>query len=171
MPRRWHRCICVQLKPWQWPLTPITDEHVTRFRLYAIEIGKELGSCHRSCMPSESFGRCGILASWPSLSTSSPNRGKLTREEFEKMKIDPVVGGGGVGYVFLIRSGLRLSARITEKWDGSGYPDGLQGEAIPIGAQKFGGCGLPGCAWFRSSISDASANAMCLVPAESGSKS
>jgi putative two-component system response regulator len=63
--------------------------------------------------------------------------GGLTTEEFETMKSHTIIGEK-------ILSGstnpnIRMAATIArshhERWDGSGYPDGLRGEAIPIEAR------------------------------------
>ncbi|WP_146599647.1 HD domain-containing phosphohydrolase [Novipirellula aureliae] len=61
--------------------------------------------------------------------------GKLTDDEFEQIKIHPVLG-------FEILKGIRPFRKILpavrhhhESWDGSGYPDGLKGDAIPRDAQ------------------------------------
>jgi putative two-component system response regulator len=63
--------------------------------------------------------------------------GGLTTEEFETMKSHTIIGEK-------ILSGstnpnIRMAAAIArshhERWDGSGYPDGLKGEAIPIEAR------------------------------------
>ena len=60
--------------------------------------------------------------------------GKLTPEEFEKMKIHPVVGAEILEQVDFPYPVVPIVRAHHEKWDGSGYPNGLAGEAIPIGA-------------------------------------
>ena len=70
-------------------------------------------------------------------------QGKLTPEEFEIMKSHPLLGGNAIA---MAESGLPTPNRFLhiareiatghhEKWDGSGYPQGLKGEAIPISAR------------------------------------
>jgi response regulator RpfG family c-di-GMP phosphodiesterase len=70
-------------------------------------------------------------------------QGKLTLEEFEVMKMHPLLGGNAIATA---ESGLPTPNRFMhiareiatghhEKWDGSGYPLGLKGEAIPISAR------------------------------------
>jgi hypothetical protein len=61
--------------------------------------------------------------------------GKLTPEEFEKMKIHPVVGAELLEQVEFPYPVAPIVRGHHEKWDGSGYPDGLSGEDIPIGAR------------------------------------
>ena len=70
-------------------------------------------------------------------------KGSLTPEEFEIMKTHPTLGGNAIA---MAESGLPKPNRFLhiareiatghhEKWDGSGYPLGLQGETIPISAR------------------------------------
>ena len=70
-------------------------------------------------------------------------KGKLTPEEFEIMKTHPTLGGNAIA---MAESGLPKPNRFLhiareiatghhEKWDGSGYPLGLEGETIPISAR------------------------------------
>lgn len=64
--------------------------------------------------------------------------GPLTKEEFEVIKRHPVIGEGIVGPVKALngRSGLaRMIRHHHERFDGKGYPDGLIGEEIPLGAR------------------------------------
>ena len=61
--------------------------------------------------------------------------GKLTPEEFEKMKIHPVVGAEILERVRFPYPVTPIVRSHHEKWDGTGYPDGLKGEEIPIGAR------------------------------------
>ena len=61
--------------------------------------------------------------------------GKLTPEEFDKMKIHPTVGAEilkRVNFPYPVEPIVRAH---HEKWNGNGYPAGLKGEEIPIGAR------------------------------------
>jgi HD-GYP domain-containing protein (c-di-GMP phosphodiesterase class II) len=61
--------------------------------------------------------------------------GKLTEEEYELMKLHPILGEQ---MIFPIQSMRHLCPVIRshhERWDGKGYPDGISGEAIPLGAR------------------------------------
>jgi putative nucleotidyltransferase with HDIG domain len=61
--------------------------------------------------------------------------GKLTPEEFEKMKIHPVVGAEILERVQFPFPVVPIVRAHHEKWNGTGYPAGLKGEEIPIGAR------------------------------------
>ena len=61
--------------------------------------------------------------------------GRLTPEEFDKMKIHPTVGAEILERVQFPYPVVPIVRAHHEKWDGSGYPHGLKGEEIPIGAR------------------------------------
>src|SRR2546426_10025293 len=61
--------------------------------------------------------------------------GRVTREEFEKMKIPPIVGAQILDRMEFPYPVVPIVRSHHEKWDGSGYPDGLKGTDIPIGAR------------------------------------
>ena len=61
--------------------------------------------------------------------------GKLTDEEREHMCIHPEVGSSMLAPFSLFRECARFVRGHHERWDGKGYPDGLQGENIPLGAR------------------------------------
>src|SRR5213079_1428005 len=97
-----------------------TNEHLQRVQVYALQLGRKIG-----------LGP-GELAV-PEHIISKP--GKLTPEEFEKMKIHPIVGAEILARVQFPYGVVPIVRSHHEKWDGSGYPFGLSGEAIPIGAR------------------------------------
>jgi hypothetical protein len=61
--------------------------------------------------------------------------GRLTASEFETMKQHAPVGAQIVASIEFPYPVAPLVRHHHENWDGSGYPDGLQGEAIPLGAR------------------------------------
>ncbi len=61
--------------------------------------------------------------------------GRLTPEEFEKMKVHPLVGAEILDRVAFPYPVAPIVRSHHERWDGSGYPAGLTGEEIPIGAR------------------------------------
>jgi putative nucleotidyltransferase with HDIG domain len=112
-----------------------TGDHLQRVRVYAMELGKDLGlspSEMQALQAASVLHDIGKLAV-PEHIISKP--GKLTPEEFEKMKIHPIVGAEIVEQVRFPYPVAPIVHSHHEKWDGSGYPDGISGEAIPIGAR------------------------------------
>ncbi len=63
--------------------------------------------------------------------------GKLTHEEFEIMKQHTLIGEKICRPIKLLRGTLPIIRSHHERWDGSGYPDGLKGWQIPELAQIF----------------------------------
>ena len=61
--------------------------------------------------------------------------GKLTEAEWAEMKRHPVYGAEVLARFTSYRSGIPLVRSHHESWDGSGYPDGLRGTDIPLGAR------------------------------------
>jgi diguanylate cyclase (GGDEF)-like protein/putative nucleotidyltransferase with HDIG domain len=112
-----------------------TSEHLSRVQVYATEIGRELGldeSEMKALQAAAILHDIGKLAV-PDYIISKP--GKLTADEFEKMKIHPVVGAEILERVQFPYPVAPIVRSHHEKWDGSGYPAGQRGEQIPIGAR------------------------------------
>jgi putative nucleotidyltransferase with HDIG domain len=63
--------------------------------------------------------------------------GPLTPEEWEIMKQHPVIGYRMCMKIDALRPAAPIVLHHHERWDGQGYPYGLAGEAIPLGARIF----------------------------------
>ena len=64
--------------------------------------------------------------------------GKLTDDEWVIMQKHPIHAYEWLSPIEYLRPALDIPYCHHEKWDGSGYPRGLSGEAIPIAARIFG---------------------------------
>jgi diguanylate cyclase (GGDEF)-like protein/putative nucleotidyltransferase with HDIG domain len=112
-----------------------THGHVRRTQIYASEMGKLFkvdGKELQALFAGALLHDIGKLAV-PEYILNKP--GKLTEAEFAKMKIHPTVGGDilrRVNFPYPVEDIVRYH---HEKWDGSGYPKGLKGEAIPLVAR------------------------------------
>ena len=61
--------------------------------------------------------------------------GRLDPDEWEIMRRHPVIGAQIVAPFEFFAAGAIIVRHHHERWDGSGYPDGLRGTAIPLGAR------------------------------------
>ena len=75
------------------------------------------------------IGKVGIMDSITS------KLGLLTDEEYNLMKRHPIIGAEIVGQMRGLQELVPLVRHHHERWDGGGYPDGLKGEKIPLGAR------------------------------------
>jgi diguanylate cyclase (GGDEF)-like protein/putative nucleotidyltransferase with HDIG domain len=112
-----------------------THKHLQRVRVYAIEIAKELGFTAEEI---EALCAAALLHDIGKLAVPEHiinKPGRLTPEEFEKMKIHPIVGAEILQRVAFPYPVAPIVRSHHERWDGTGYPDGLKGEEIPKGAR------------------------------------
>jgi len=112
-----------------------TNAHLRRMAGHSLKLTRRIGLLHETEIALKhaailhDIGKIGINENILS------KRGRLTGEEFEEIKKHAVIGEK-------IVKPLRFSNIIApavrghhERWDGNGYPDGLAGKAIPIGAR------------------------------------
>ena len=115
-----------------------THTHLQRVRTYAIEIAKQL---HLGEEQVEALRAAALLHDIGKLAVPEQiinKPGKLTPEEFEKMKVHPIVGAEILERVAFPYPVAPIVRSHHERWDGTGYPEGLSGENIPIGARILG---------------------------------
>jgi len=112
-----------------------THEHLRRVRVYAVELAKRLKlapdelEALRAAAMLHDIGKLAV----PEHILNKP--GRLTPEEFEKVKIHTVVGAEILERVKFPYPVVPIVLSHHERWDGSGYPHGLKGEEIPMGAR------------------------------------
>jgi response regulator RpfG family c-di-GMP phosphodiesterase len=115
-----------------------TRAHSQRVQRYAVELTKAVG---RDLIDDQSteygfllhdVGKIGI----PDDILLKP--GPLTQAERRRMETHTVLGEQMLrGVAFLHGEGLRVVRSHHERWDGTGYPDGIGGTDIPLGARIF----------------------------------
>lgn len=112
-----------------------SQRQLRRVQIYCREVSRELALSEperKALLAASLLHDVGKLAV-PEHILSKP--GRLTREEFAKMKIHPIVAAEILQKVEFPYPVVPIVRHHHEKWDGSGYPDGLKGEDIPIGAR------------------------------------
>ena len=114
-----------------------TGKHAERVARYAIEIARALGVARPDAAETE-FGfllhDIGKVA-MPDAILFKP--GALTDEERTLMARHPVVGAEIMDGIEFLQEAAEVVRSHHERWDGSGYPDGLAAEEIPLSARVF----------------------------------
>lgn len=113
---------------------PMTG-HSRRVQIYATEMAKELGLPPHEV---EALRTASLLYDIGELAVPEHiilKPGPLTPEEFEKVKIHPTVAAEILERVKFPYPVAPIVLAHHERWDGTGYPHGLKGTEIPIGAR------------------------------------
>ncbi|MBZ5556420.1 MAG: diguanylate cyclase [Acidobacteriia bacterium] len=109
--------------------------HIRRVQVYAAGLAKAAGLTDaeiqgvKTAALLHDIGKLAV----PEHILSKP--GPLTQEEFQKIRIHPQVGAEIIAAVPFPYPVAPLILSHHERWDGRGYPQGLAGENIPVGAR------------------------------------
>jgi putative nucleotidyltransferase with HDIG domain len=112
-----------------------SQSHIRRVQLYAAAVARSLGMNENDIQGVKTAALLhdiGKLAV-PEHILSKP--GPLTPEEFQKIRAHPKVGADIISAVPFPYPVAPLILSHHERWDGKGYPAGLKGEEIPLGAR------------------------------------
>lgn len=112
-----------------------TYGHADRVARLSVEIGKELKLGDAEL---EQLQYAGILHDIGKIGVRDEilnKPGRYTPDEYEEMKKHPVIGARIVGGIQSLETVARWIRHHHERYDGTGYPDGLCGDHIPLGAR------------------------------------
>ena len=114
---------------------PYTHGHCERLSDYSVRLGEHLGLSEDQLI---ALRRAGIVHDVGKIAVPDAillKPGRLTAEEWTLIKEHPVVGERICAPLKSFRLVLPIIRHHHEKLDGSGYPDGLRGDAIPVTAR------------------------------------
>jgi putative nucleotidyltransferase with HDIG domain len=112
-----------------------TCGHSTRVARFAEQMAREVGLAHNVV---ETIGQAALLHDLGKIGVPEGilrKPGPLTTEEWEIMRRHPVTGAQIVAPLEFFDEGAVIVRHHHERMDGSGYPDGLIGDTIPLGAR------------------------------------
>jgi putative two-component system response regulator len=114
---------------------PYTHGHCERLSDYSARLGQHLGLADDQIT---ALRRAGVVHDIGKIAVPDAillKPGKLTEDEWKLIREHPAVGERICAPLKSFRSVLPIIRNHHEKFDGSGYPDGLRGENIPITAR------------------------------------
>jgi putative nucleotidyltransferase with HDIG domain len=124
---------------------PFTHGHSLKVAHYARQTALAMGL---SALQSETIYRAGLLHDIGKIGMQDRllNRiGRLTASEMDTIRLHPVIGASILTPLTSLQDLVLLVRHHHERYDGSGYPDGLGGEAIPLGARILSACDAFDC--------------------------
>jgi diguanylate cyclase (GGDEF)-like protein/putative nucleotidyltransferase with HDIG domain len=114
----------------------ITHGHIRRVQIFAVGLAKAMGVTESAQIKAveaaallHDMGKLAV----PEYILNKP--GPLTTAEFDKMKLHASVGADILSAIEFPYPVVPIVRHHHENWDGTGYPDGLRGGDIPIGAR------------------------------------
>jgi putative nucleotidyltransferase with HDIG domain len=114
----------------------VTHGHLRRVQVFAVRLARELGVTDENELKAieaaallHDMGKLGV----PEHILNKP--GRLTRTEFDKMKLHATIGADILSSIQFPYPVVPIVRHHHEHWDGTGYPAGLRGGEIPIGAR------------------------------------
>ena len=114
----------------------ITHGHIRRVQVYTVELAKRLGV--RDGLQLKAIEAAALLHDMGKLAIPEHilnKPGKLTTAEFDKMKRHADIGADLLSSVKFPYPVVPIVRHHHENWDGKGYPTGLSGTDIPLGAR------------------------------------
>ena len=117
---------------------PYTDGHCQRLAAYAVAVGRALGMNPEALAALERGGYLHDVGKIGVPDAVLLKRGRLTPGEFALMQSHTIIGERLCGQLRSLRAVRAIVRHHHERADGSGYPDQLRGDAIPLTAQIVG---------------------------------
>jgi response regulator RpfG family c-di-GMP phosphodiesterase len=114
-----------------------TSDHSQRVVRYTLAIAERMG-LPGGLLPD--IGRGALLHDIGKIGVPDAvllKEGPLEPEEWKEMRLHPQIGWRMIRSIPFLQAAAEIVLSHQERWDGSGYPRGLQGEAIPVGARIF----------------------------------
>lgn len=114
---------------------PYTGKHSEEVAKYAVKLAQALKLPEEQVEQIEAAARIHDLGKIAVPDAILLKPGPLTPEEWEVVKRHPVVGAELIAGLPIYKGVVEIIRHEHEHWDGTGYPNGLKGEEIPLGAR------------------------------------
>jgi putative nucleotidyltransferase with HDIG domain len=113
----------------------LTAGHIRRVQLLSTRLARAVGASPEDVRALEAAALLHDLGKLAVPEHILKKPGALTPAEYEQMKAHAAIGASILSRIEFPFPVVPIVRHHHESWDGSGYPDGLRGEAIPLGAR------------------------------------
>lgn len=114
---------------------PLAAEHSTNVAKYSVEIAKKMGWSSEELFNLQNLALVHDIGNIGVADTIIRKKGPLTDTEFDELKRHTTYGRNILQDMTVIRKAAEIAEAHHERYDGSGYPNGLSGEDIPVEAR------------------------------------
>ena len=125
----WSRALDLRDRETEGHSRRVTESSVELARAFGI-VGDDLRHLRRGALLHD-IGKMGV----PDAILQKP--GPLDEDEWTMMRLHPTFARDLLEPIAFLRSAVEIPYAHHERWDGRGYPEGLMGEQIPLGARIF----------------------------------
>lgn len=114
---------------------PFTRKHSEHVAFYAVQLARQIGQPQKETETIRIAGMLHDIGKIGVPDTILTKPGSLNDEEFEQIRRHPRLGAEILKSISLFAGVPHLVCHHHENWDGSGYPDHMAGEEIPLGSR------------------------------------
>ncbi|MEJ2725091.1 MAG: HD-GYP domain-containing protein, partial [Deltaproteobacteria bacterium] len=117
---------------------PYTAGHSQRTSRYALGIAQEMGLSERACKKIKTGAELHDIGKIGIRDVIIGKRNPLSTMEYNTIQAHVLTGENIIKPIKYLRFALPMIRHHHEHYDGTGYPDGLKGDEIPLGARIVG---------------------------------
>lgn len=114
-----------------------TEEHTRRVAAIAVELSRLYGLSKEEQLHMQQGALLHDIGKIAIPDRILLKKGPLSIKEYKVIQRHPVIAGNLLGHIPALQPAMSIPYHHHERWDGSGYPEGLKWDAIPVFARIF----------------------------------
>lgn len=112
--------------------------HAERVAVYSVATGEKLGMDDQKLLHLRRAAQLHDIGKVKVQQSILTNPGRLSDSEWDALRLHAILAESILETLWFLSPAMPMIRHHHERWDGKGYPDGLAGEDIPLGARIIG---------------------------------